>query len=214
MAGRKKGSKNLRKSGEAIINKNGVAFTEEEHKALVSAVNSANRKAKRMRKEEGELEYYIGGQATGYKRKDLPFFMGAEMDFALSKKSKSLQRFRNKIEYEKYMDNLRRVTARGYEKERAEGYRANHIQALDEVFGKAAEGVIKVLEDMNIKDYMKTVAMDESLTISYIDSDQDEQEFAATHGYTRNQQLERMKVGLDNIISKTPTPKSRKKRKK
>lgn len=165
--GRKPGSKNLEKIGERYRNKYNVYFSLEEKKRLESLVNSANRKRRRLLEQEKNMQFLIAGKDTGLKIKDLA--MGRESDFILAKKTKSLQRFKSKKQYEKYIQNLERVVDREYVQKRAEQYRSNHIKGLKEMLGPTqSKDIIKKIKEMSIKEYMQLSQQDDVFDISYV----------------------------------------------
>lgn len=127
--GRVAGVPNLKKTGKGYTNQHGVSFTAQEKRALETAVNTAARKRKRLLEAAAEQPRMIGGKNTGQKMAEV-MKLGYESDFILAKKSKSLQQFESKREYEIYMDNLRRVNQRDYIKKRVELYQENHATAI------------------------------------------------------------------------------------
>jgi hypothetical protein len=180
MAGRK-GKKNLTYFNGKIINSEGVRFTVEEKKQLESLVNSAMRKRNRMIKNEEGLQLFIGGKPTGKtigetygklrtQGKDL---MGFESDFILAKKSKSLNKFGSHKEFEKYVENLKRVVDRGYVEYKVELYKENHIKAIEKelLTPQTADQVKKIVDKikgMSTKEYMKMAQQEaDILSISY-----------------------------------------------
>lgn len=166
--GRKKGTPNLVKlDGGKVQNQHGVIFTPEEKKALERAANTANRKRMKMLEKEGNLPRMIGGIETGDKVKSLQL-MGRESDFIITRKSKSLQRFKSREEYERYMKNLERVNSPDYVTERIKLYKRNHMAALDNVFGDDAKDVKMKIRMMKPKEYMELMQKDELLEIGYI----------------------------------------------
>lgn len=166
--GRQPGRKNLKRteSGD-LLNQYGVVFTEQEKRALESAVNSANRKRSNMLKQEATLPRMVGGKDTGDTVGSL-HLMGKESDFILAKKTKSLQRFQTKEQYNKYMANLRKVNDRDYVTERIRLYKRNHMTALENAYGDDAKDVIMKIRMMKPKDYMEMIQKDENLEISYV----------------------------------------------
>lgn len=175
--GREKGRKNLKKlDNGSYMNQHGVVFTAEEKKALETAVNTANRKRKRMIERTDDLPILLGGQPTGQTQKDLRL-MGKTSDFILSQKSKSLQRFKSEDEYHRYMENLKRVNSKDYIDKRIELYKKNIIKA-----GKAAgvlnntykgRKIISMLHSLNNEQFA-TVAMQEQVfDFTFWDSDTD-----------------------------------------
>lgn len=166
--GRAPGRKNLKKTDAGdLLNQFGVKFTPEEKRALENAVNTANRKRARMLKEAATLPRMVSGRDTGDTVGSLQL-MGKESDFILAKKTKSLQRFRSREQYEKYMDTLHRVNTRDYVDDRVRLYKRNHMKALENAYGDEAKDVMMKIRMMKPKDYMKMIQQDESLEISYI----------------------------------------------
>lgn len=165
--GRKQGRKNLVRTDTGYVNQYGVTFTEQEKKALVSAVNSANRKRANMLKAEATLPRKIAGKDTGDTVASLQL-MGRESDFILAKKSKSLQRFQTRKDYERYMKNLERVNSRDYLTERVRQYKRNHMKAIENAYGDEAKDVVMKIRMMKPQDYMRMVQSDEMLEINYI----------------------------------------------
>lgn len=166
--GRTPGRKNLvRTDAGTLRNQHGVEFTEQEKKALESAVNAANRKRKKMLEQEAQLPRRVAGKETGDTVASLQL-MGRESDFILQPKTKSLQRFKSKEDYNRYMKNLQRVNAPDYIDARVRQYKRNHMKAIENAFGDDAKDVVMKIRMMKPADYMKLVASDENLEISYI----------------------------------------------
>lgn len=166
--GRQSGRKNLVKlDGGNLKNQYGVVFTLEEKKALEQAVNTANRKRARMLEAEAKLPRKVAGVDTGDTVASLQL-MGKESDFILQRKTKSLQRFQTKEDYNRYMKNLQRVNSRDYITERVRLYKRNHMKAIENAYGDEAKDVIMKIRMMKPADYMKMVQSDEMLEISYI----------------------------------------------
>lgn len=165
---RLKGSTNLKRVDGGYINQHGVFFTEDEKRSLESAVNTAMSKRRRMLKEASQLDRMADGKPTGDKLLSLQAY-GSESDFILAKKSKSLQRFKSKAEYENYLDNVRQVNDRGYIDRRTEQYRENYFTALRRAFDSDADDIIAKLESMTLKEYRQWVEQnDDVLEIGYI----------------------------------------------
>lgn len=166
--GRVKGRKNLVKTATGVINQHGVEFTTEEKKALERAVNNANRKRAKMLQQEAQLPRKVYGVLTGDTVHSLQL-MGRESDFILTRKSKSLQRFQSREEYESYMRNLKRVNSKDYITERIRLYKRNHIKAIMDEFGEEGKGVAMKIRMMKPMDYMKMVmSEDEALEIRFV----------------------------------------------
>lgn len=166
--GRKKGTKNLRRLDDGRLqNEHGVIFTAAEKKALESLVNSANAKRRKMLKQEAALPRRVMGIDTGQTVGQLQL-MGKESDFIITRKSKSLQKFTNKEDFEKYMDYLKKVNSRDYITDRIRQYKRNHMKALENAYGDEAKDVIMKIRMMKPKDYMNMIQSDEGMEISYI----------------------------------------------
>lgn len=166
--GRAPGRKNLKKTDAGnLVNQYGVQFTTQEKRALENAVNSANRKRARMLKEAATLPRKVAGRDTGDTIGSLQL-MGKESDFILSRKTKSLQRFRDREQFDKYMDTLKRVNSKDYLDDRIRLYKRNHMKAIENAYGDEAKDVLMKIRMMKPKDYMKMIQQDESLEISYI----------------------------------------------
>lgn len=166
--GRQKGRKNLKKnkSGE-WVNQFGVTFTPEERKKLENEVNKANRKRNKYIEEAGQLPRKVGGKETGDKVRSLQL-MGREQEFVLSRRSKSLQRFKSRGDYEDYMKSLKKINSPHYLDERTREYKRNHITALENAFGDDAKDVMMKIRMMKPAEYRKLIEQDEDMSISYI----------------------------------------------
>ena len=165
--GRQTGRKNLKRVAGGLQNQHGVVFTPEEKKALEQAVNTANRKRARMLEQEAKLPRMVGGKDTGDTVASLQL-MGKESDFILQRKTKSLQRFQTKEDYNRYMKNLERVNQRDYITERVRLYKRNHMKAIENAYGDEAKDVLMKIRMMKPQDYMRMVQSDEMLEIGYI----------------------------------------------
>ena len=171
--GRVKGKKNLTKLENGnVLNQHGVEFTQADKKKLESLVNRANAKRKRMIKEEGALPRKVGGQPTGQTVSTLQQ-MGKESDFIISRKTKSMQRFTSREDYEKYITYLERVNTPEYIDIRTREYKRNHMAALRNVFGSDADDVVMKIRMMKPEDYRKMIQSDEEMEIGYVYSHED-----------------------------------------
>lgn len=153
-----------RGEGGILTNQYGVQFTEAEKKALESRVNTANAKRNRMLKKEGSTKLYSGGRETGANIHD-PLLM-RESDFVIQQKSKSLQRFRSRADFENYMNNLARVNDRGYIKQRAMTYQNNYIEGLKKM--GYPDDVIAKIQKMSPTEFQKFASQDNSIAFAYI----------------------------------------------
>lgn len=166
--GRKSGVPNLKKTAGGLLeNQHGVTFTPQEKRALEIAANTANRKRARMLAEEAMLPRKVMGKDTGDTVGSLQL-MGKESDFIIAKRSKSLQRFKSKEEYNRYMQNLKKVNSREFIPERIRMYKRNHMKALQNAFGDDAKDVVMKIRMMKPKDYQRMIQADEFLEINYV----------------------------------------------
>ena len=167
--GRSRGRKNLVYTDDGkIINQQGVTFTVGEKKALESAVARATKKRRDMLKAAATLPRTYGGEKLNGTVGDLQL-MGKESDFIIAPKSKSLQRFKSREQYESYMQNLERVNSRDYLSERTKLYKRNYIQALrDNYSWDEAKDVIMKIKTMPQEQYRELVSKDEVLEIRYL----------------------------------------------
>ena len=159
--GRTQGRKNLIKTDTGFINQHGVEFTVEERKRLESAVNTATKKRARLLKAEGQLPRFgPDGKPTGDTVATLQL-MGRESDFILTPKTKSLQRFTSKEQYEKYMGYLKQVNQPDYIDNRIRLYKKNHMKAIQENLGDA--GIVMKIRMMPPEEYAKFVSSHEDV---------------------------------------------------
>lgn len=150
-----------------LVNKHGVVFTPDEKRALENAVNTANRKRARMLKEAATLPRMVSGRDTGDTVGSLQL-MGRESDFILSKRTKSLQRFRSREQYENYMNTLKRVNSKDYIDDRIRAYKRNFTKTIEAVYGDEAKDIVMKVRMMKPRDYMRLVESDESLEIGAV----------------------------------------------
>lgn len=155
-----------------IKNQHGVIFTDKEKRALESAVVRANRKRSEQLKEAATLPRTVRGKDTG-DTLATKLQMGFESDFIIAKKSKSLQRFTNKTEFNKYMKYLEKVNSKEYLDERTRLYKRNYIKALENVHGDNARDVKMKVRMMKPADFRKIIEQDELVEISDVYAPQD-----------------------------------------
>ena len=166
--GRQSGRKNLTKLDNGnLLNQHGVVFTPGDKKALERAVNKASAYRKRMIEKEGQLDRLVDGKPTGQKVATLQA-MGKESDFIIARRSKSLQRFKSREDFEKYLSATERASTQGYLDERTRLYKRNHMSALENVFGDDAKDVVMKIRMMKPDEYRKLLQSDENLEVSYV----------------------------------------------
>lgn len=165
-AGGRYGRKNLQYlDGGKIKNQHGIVFTEKEKRALESAVTMANRKRAKQLKEVATLPRTVRGIDTG-DTLATKLQMGFESDFIISKKTKSLQRFTSRDQYNKYMKYLKSVNSPTYLDDRTRLYKRNYIKALTEVHGDAAKDIAMKIRMMKPKDFRKLIEQEELVEIN------------------------------------------------
>lgn len=169
--GRAKGSKNLKRTPTGnYVNQHGVVFTPEEKKALESAVNTVNRKRTKMLEQIDRLPRKFAGRNMGDTVGQLRL-MGKESDVIIQPKTKSLQRFKTKDDYTKYMKSLQGARSKDYVLERMRLYKRNHMKAIQDAYGDDAKDVVMKIRMMKPEEYMKMVEQDEVLEIGYMYDD-------------------------------------------
>ena len=111
----------------------------------------------------------VGGKETGDTVGSLQL-MGKESDFILAKKTKSLQRFQSREQYNTYMKRLNTINTdfEKYIDDKTRDYKRNYMTAIDNVFGDDAKDVKMKIRMMTPSDYREMVEKDELLEISYI----------------------------------------------
>lgn len=147
----------LRRTASGRIKlKNNQTISQEEYKKFVSRVNQVNAKRKKMIADlpkVAQQSYFFNKEKGG--------------NFIPYKKSKSINRFRNKAEFNEYMKGLDRILhgtrskeksiirSDPYEKWKLGQYRRNLNKALDKVFNSSAKPLkqfVKSLSDKELKE--------------------------------------------------------------
>lgn len=145
-----------RTSRGSVILPNGQRITPKEQRALRSAVNSANRKRKKL------LEQLPTEAKIKYRE------FGIESDFLMRRKSTSLNRFRNKSEFNKYLRSVQKIASGEFEKKRTNTYKENYIRALRKTFNSSANKAIKAVRDMDYKTFKHKVESEQLEEIGYV----------------------------------------------
>jgi hypothetical protein len=167
----RKGSKNLIKLNGDLVNQHGVVFTEAEKKALEYKVNSAMAKRRRILKDKNSAVRTILGVPQDYT-------VGQDFDsndFMMSKKSKSLNKFKTRQAYEIYMNNLERITKKDYIDKKLQTYKNNFETAIKKTFGSDGNKAIKQLQKMSLSDFTNLVNSEMYARIQYIYSKEEYQ---------------------------------------
>lgn len=177
IGGRSPNRGNLIYEGDKIINAQGVVFTKDDKRRLENAVNRANKHRKQMLEAAAKMPRLINvtdpktgklvTKDTGAKVDSPLKTMGAESDFILQRKTKSLQRFNTREDFDRYMKNLERVNADDYLLQRTRLYKRNHIKAIRNVLGD--EGIAMKIQMMKPDDYRRlSMQYEDILEIHYV----------------------------------------------
>lgn len=154
--GRKEKIPNLKRVEGGFQNQHGIVFTPEQKKALENSVRRSNyAREKQLNKELGD-------------KNALQRYLSQESDFIIARQARSLQGFKSMEEYEAFMDKQARIQSGEYLRDRTELYRANHIQALENVFGDDGKDVIAKIESLSLEDYRQMIKKDIFLEVNYI----------------------------------------------
>ncbi len=167
--GRIKGSKNLVRTDDYIINQYGVQITEDEAKRLRSLVNSVNRKARKMEEEFRDKPLMYGSRATGEDRAQLKL-MGEEMDLMIRKRSASLNQFASRRQLQAYMRSAERAAKIDYTDVRGRLYKRNLLTAIERNYGQfpdLVKGIKMKIQMMPQKDFQELIGTNRAFQISY-----------------------------------------------
>ena len=154
--GRKEKVPNLKKVEGGYQNQYGVIFTPEQKKALENSVRRSNY----AREKQLNAEY---GKANALQR-----YLSQESDFIITRQSRSLQGFKSMADYEAFLDKQSRIQSGEYLADRTRLYKANHMQALKNVFGDEAKDVIMKIRMMKPEEYREMIKKDVFLEVNYI----------------------------------------------
>lgn len=154
--GRKEKIPNLKRVEEGYQNQYGVTFAPDQKRALENAVRRSNyRREKQLNKEYGD-------------KNALQRYLSQESDFIITRQSRSLQGFKSMEDYESFMDKQARIQSGEYLEDRTKLYKANHMKALENVFGEDAQDVIDFIDNMDNQTYRDMITKDVFLEVNYI----------------------------------------------
>lgn len=168
-SGRAKGSKNLIRKDDTIINQYGVQISESEAKRLRTLVNSVNRKAKKMEKEFANKPLMYGNRPTGEDRGQLKL-MGDEMDLMIRRRSASLNQFQSRRQLQAYMRSAERAAKIDYTDVRGKLYKQNLLKAIDRNYGQFPElikGVKMKIQMMPQKQFQELIGTNRAFQIGF-----------------------------------------------
>ena len=171
--GRQQGRKNLKRLDDGRMkNQHGVVFTDADKRALASKVNSANRRRRQQLKEVATLPRTIRGVNTG-DTLATKLQMGYESDFIITPKTKSLQRFTSRDQFDNYLAYLDRVNSKDYLDERTRLYKRNYIKAIDDVHGDDAKDIKMKIRMMRPAEFRKLIEGEELAEINDVYAPED-----------------------------------------
>lgn len=154
--GRKEKVPNLKRVEGGFQNQYGVTFTPEQKKALENSVRRSNyAREKQLNKKYGN-------------KNALQRYLSQESDFIISRQSRSLQGFKSMADYEAFMDKQASIQSGEYLNDRTRLYKANHMQALKNVFGDDAKDVIMKIRMMPVAKYREMIENDIFLEVNFI----------------------------------------------
>lgn len=168
-SGREKGSKNLIRKDDTIINQYGVQISEAEARRLRSLVNSVNRKAKKMEQEFANKPLMYGNRPTGEDRGQLKL-MGDEMDLMIRRRSASLNQFQSRRQLQAYMRSAERAAKIDYTNVRGKLYKQNLLKAIDRNYGQFPElikGVKMKIQMMPQKQFQELIGTNRAFQIGF-----------------------------------------------
>lgn len=168
-SGRAKGSKNLIRKDDTIINQYGVQISEAEARRLRSLVNSVNRKARKMEQEFANKPLMYGNRPTGEDRGQLKL-MGDELDLMIRKRSASLNQFQSRKQLHAYMRSAERAAKIDYTDVRGKLYKQNLLKAIDRNYGQFPElikGIKMKIQMMPQKQFQELIGTNRAFQISF-----------------------------------------------
>ena len=164
-SGRRKGSKNLIRKDDTIINQYGVQISEAEARRLRSLVNSVNRKAKKMEQEFSNN----GNRPTGEDRGQLKL-MGDELDLMIRRRSASLNQFTSRKQLLAYMRSAGRAAKIDYTDVRGKLYKQNLLKAIDRNYGQfpdLVKGIKMKIQMMPQKQFQELIGTNRAFQIGF-----------------------------------------------
>lgn len=133
--GTRAGRKNLIRKDDVIINQHGVQISKDEERQLRNMVQTVNRKRKRMIEQFKDKPLFYGKRQLPEDRGQLAL-MGEELDLMIRKRSASLNQFRSRADFRRFMKNAERAASTDYEEYRVKLYKKNYMEALKNQYGE------------------------------------------------------------------------------
>lgn len=161
-AGSRAGKKNLIRTDDLITNQYGVQITPEEARIMRNMVQTVNRKRKKMIDQFKEQPLFYGRRQLPEDRQQLAL-MGEELDLTIRKRSMSLNQFRSRADFERFMRNTERAASADYVEYRAKLYKKNYMEALKNQYGEFPEllkGALMKVRMTPLKKFAELVGTD------------------------------------------------------
>lgn len=162
-------SKNLIRKDDYIINQHGVKISLEEQRQLRNAVQTVNRKRKKLLDEYGE-DMYEGKKKLRERRTQL-MLMGEELDMIPVKRSTALQDFETRGDFDTYLKSAKRAAKVDYLEERIKLYRQNLKLAFEHhyaAYPEMVKGITMKIQMMPRKQLESIMASNRLLQIKYV----------------------------------------------
>lgn len=156
--GRRKGVPNLVREDGYIINQYGVRIPEEQARALQNVVRKVNRK--RDKQLQAVANNPMDGTRPAEMTRDVLRLMGQEADMVIMKRSASLQQFRSKREFNRFMAHMDKVASADYLDVRTRQYKRNLTKAIKEQYAEFPEltkGLIMKIRTMKPEQFRDVV---------------------------------------------------------
>ena len=152
-----------------IMNEHRVVFTIEEKKALENAVTKANYRRNKQIAQFKKSPHNIGDRQISTDKGQL-YVMGKDPDMIITKKTKSLQRFKTKDSFNKYLDYLNKVNSDEYLYYRTKLYQSNYILAVKSRIDDAryAEPIVAAIERISPEAFYEMSMSNEVVEIDYV----------------------------------------------
>ena len=125
-------------------------------------VQTVNRKRKKMIDQFKEQPLFYGRRQLPEDRQQLAL-MGEELDLTIRKRSMSLNQFRSRADFERFMRNTERAASADYVEYRAKLYKKNYMEALKNQYGEFPEllkGALMKVRMTPLKKFAELVGTD------------------------------------------------------
>lgn len=148
---------------KTITSKTGVTVTKWERKEIGIKVAGINRQRTIERKAAENTEALTRGKPVGLKRGE----MGNVRTQELKKKKFDFNKIKPGKEWEKFVESVEKQSKPSYNREKAERYKQNYIQALVNNLGDLADDLIDTIQQIPAKLVVETYYADEQAFIDF-----------------------------------------------